>query len=452
MAGQLAGFPFWQLEFDENGKPSGGTADFPEELSAAALTDLFVFSHGWNNDRPTAMALYSAFFEEVRGVIDNPAVEKRADAVVGVAGVLWPSILFPGDGTPSAVAGGAASLAGDAAAFTLDSELPKIFRDSEQLSKLRELLELIGEQPPDRDALLAFRDKLSQLVSPKASEAAQDDLELRAATIGDDDAWLALLDSMSGPASPVDSQGGAASMGSVFGRLWSGAVNVLRTATYWEMKNRAGVVGTRGLGPLIGAMHAASPNLRVHLLGHSFGARLVSYALAGLPGELSGPASPVKSLFLLQGAFSHFAFSESLPFERARKGDLAGMSQRVDGPLMATHSLKDLAVGNSYPAASIVARQDAADATDLQYRWEAMGHDGAQAVNAASGTLGGIQTAYAFEKGQWLNLDGNEIIVLGDPPSGAHSDIVHPEIAWAALTAAKVASPKNAQTASAGST
>ena len=65
--------------------------------------------------------------------------------------------------------------------------------------------------------------------------------------------------------------------------------NVLRTATYWEMKNRAGVVGCRGLGPLIGQIDAAAPALRIHLLGHSFGARLVSDSLSavcrtGCPG------------------------------------------------------------------------------------------------------------------------------------------------------------------------
>jgi hypothetical protein len=37
-----------------------------------------------------------------------------------------------------------------------------------------------------------------------------------------------------------------------------------------------------------------------------------------------------------------------------------------------------------------------------------MGHDGAQAVNAASDTLGGVHTQYAFETGKWINLDGNQ--------------------------------------------
>jgi pimeloyl-ACP methyl ester carboxylesterase len=204
------------------------------------------------------------------------------------------------------------------------------------------------------------------------------------------------------------------------------------------MKGRAGVVGRKGLGPLLGRIHEAAPALRIHLLGHSFGARLVSYALAGLPAIPAGGASPVKSLYLLQGAFSHFTFADALPFDRSRKGELAGMASRVDGPLLTTQSLKDLAVGAAYPLASIVARQDNADARDANYRWEAMGHDGAQAVDAVKADLGRPGTAYPFQAGKWLNLDGNRVIVKGGPPSGAHSDILYPQTAWAALAAAGI--------------
>jgi hypothetical protein len=204
------------------------------------------------------------------------------------------------------------------------------------------------------------------------------------------------------------------------------------------MKNRAGIVGRTGLSPLISRLHEAAPGLGVHLLGHSFGARLVSYSLAGLPESQVGSQSPVKSLFLLQGAFSHFTFAEALPFDKKRKGELVGMASRVDGPLLTTHSLKDLAVGTAYPLASVIGGQDAADATDTLFRWGAMGHDGAQAVDAKQTQLANAGTAYPFQAGKWINLDANKVIVNGGPPSGAHSDIVHPQTAWAALAAAGI--------------
>jgi hypothetical protein len=158
--------------------------------------------------------------------------------------------------------------------------------------------------------------------------------------------------------------------------------------------------------------------------------------LAGLPAEAAETSSPVKSLFLLQGAFSHYAFADRLPHDASRSGALKGMARFVDGPLITTHSLKDLAVGLSYPAASFVNQDDAAAAVDQSVRFGAMGHDGAQAVNAAGTSLGPPGTGYSFENGKWLNLDGNSVIIHGGFPSGAHSDIVHPQTAWAALAAA----------------
>src|ERR1700733_5502102 len=99
MTGQLASFPFWILRFDENGIPDNTADILLQEMPAANLTDLFIFSHGWNNDEPTAMVLYRGFFEQVGKLVDDSGINKRPGAMIGVVGVLWPSILFPGDGT-----------------------------------------------------------------------------------------------------------------------------------------------------------------------------------------------------------------------------------------------------------------------------------------------------------------------------------------------------------------
>ena len=441
----LAGFPFWTLQFDDDGRlTQPAAAEFVQQISAKSLTDLFIFSHGWNNSQTDAMLLYTGFFGELEKLMNDASIPKRPEVVAGAAGVLWPSILFPGDTAPLS-SGGAASFNSTVSAKTLNTELPKLFPKPEHQPHLQTLLQLLDDQPPDNESLFAFRDALSQLLQAGSSQnttaGANDDLELQAATVQSDDDWLRMLDAFSVQPS-VDADGfggGAADFGSYFGRLWNGAKNLLRVGSYWQMKNRAGVVGRKGLGPLLGQLQQAAPNLRIHLIGHSFGARLVSYSLAGLPDGAVGQKSPVKSLFLLQGAFSHFAFADALPFDPSRKGDLAGMAARVDGPLLTTHSLKDLAVGNAYPAASIVGGADASAATDLLYRWEGMGHDGAQGVNAQNATLCDVKIPYSFQTGQWTNLDGNQVIVEGGPPSGAHGDIVHPQTAWAALAASKVA-------------
>ena len=126
--------------------------------------------------------------------------------------------------------------------------------------------------------------------------------------------------------------------------------------------------GSEGLGPAINELTDEFPNLRIHLIGHSFGARLVSYALAGL--DNSDP-SPIKSVTLLQGAYSRYAFTDALPF-RAGAGVLAGRLSRIDGPLTVCFSSHDRALTTFYPLASMAAGDDAAAADDPLSQWRAM--------------------------------------------------------------------------------
>jgi hypothetical protein len=229
-------------------------------------------------------------------------------------------------------------------------------------------------------------------------------------------------------------QGAAGGIGDITGRIWGGMKEAFRGFTYWQMKQRAGTVGQQGLGPFLGDLADRAPDLRVHLIGHSFGARLVSFSLAGLPG---GTPSPVRSLTLLEGAFSHFAFAPTLPQDPARSGALKGMMARVGGPLLACYSSYDTAVGIFYPAASMTANDDASGLTDdLTYRWGGMGHDGAQAVGATIVPLKAKGAQYDLTSGEFTNIDASGVVKNGGPPSGAHSDIVHPELGWAMLTAA----------------
>jgi hypothetical protein len=319
--------------------------------------------------------------------------------------------------------------------------LNKGYTAANQQALLADLVTLLRDRADSDEALQGFQQKLKQLLASEVQGAALDKANPDAAdgAVGDMPykTFRRLLDTL-GHQMPQSAAGGAAGLMDSLGKLWDGAKDVLRVGTYWQMKERAGVVGRTGLGPLVAKLHARVPAVRVHLVGHSFGARLVSNALAGLPAAATGTASPVKSLLLLQGAFSHFAFADVLPQDNTRSGALKGMAARVDGPLLATHTLRDLAVGRSYPAASFVNRDDASAASDQVSRWGAMGNDGAQAVEAVRLPLGDVGTVYPFKTGQWINLDGNQVIIHGGLPSGAHSDIVHPHTAWAALAAAKL--------------
>lgn len=432
MPDMIAGFPFWTLGFDEEGRPRNSSAveDFVSEV-AKERTDLFIFSHGWNNDETMAMALYSAFLGEMRKLLEDPGRPRKRPARLAAAGIVWPSIKWPDDGVGGE---GAAALQGDAP--DLFGSLETVFSTTSERAELKKLEQLLDEREGTPEALGQFRQALTGLLGSAPEAPGLDDVE---SSVLSGPGFQDVLEAL---APEGDSEGGAAGLGDTFDRLWGGAKNALRVATYWKMKKRAGVVGREGLGPLIGRLRQESKDLRVHLLGHSFGARLVSYALAGLPASALRPSSPVKSVFLLQGAFSHFTFASVLPFDASRGGDLAGMAGRVDGPLLTTHSRLDTAVGAAYPAAQVLVGEDAAGLGDVAgevlFRFGAMGADGAQAVNAKDCRLGAPGAQYPFATGQWLNLDGNEVIVKGGPPSGSHSDIVHPHTAWAALAAAGI--------------
>ena len=212
---------------------------------------------------------------------------------------------------------------------------------------------------------------------------------------------------------------------------------MLRTLSYYEMKSRAGVVGQSGLGPLLAGLTGPGGPPRIHLMGHSFGARLVSYSLAGLRADQTGAASPVKSLTLIQGAFSHFTFASSLMFDPSRAGGLAGAGSRVDGPMLATFSSADRTVGGD-PHRQHAAGQDSKSATILVYRWGAMGHDGyQQGPTPVAVVLQQQGTPYNFQSDTCYDLDANAVICANQSTfSGAHSDIRHPEVLWAVVSAA----------------
>lgn len=456
MADKLQDFPFWLLAFDKRGalEDAGAIDRLMAELNAQAITDLFIFSHGWNNDRTAALALYNRFFAEVRKVLDATP-PKSASTRIGVVGVVWPSILWPDDadsasmdhvitggGGGVALGGGPPIPAAQATPKQIRDELHKGYDDAHQLKLLEELTTLLETKPKTAAALMEFRAKLGQLIESEASTPDRmqpDSAESAIATLNDQK-WRGLLEVLGDQALlGQPSGGGGVGFGDPFGKLWAGAKDALRIATYWHMKERAGVVGRSGLGEQVLARIAVeAANTRVHLVGHSFGARLVSFSLSGLPASLERERSPVKSLFLLQGAFSHFAFADQLPHDATRSGALKGMAARVDGPLLTTHSKKDLAVARSYPAASFVNGDDSAAAADQVTRWGGMGFDGAQAVSAVAERLAPPGKKYPLQKGKWLNLDGNTVIVHGGLPSGAHSDITHPHTAWAALVAADI--------------
>ncbi|BFV55494.1 hypothetical protein KCMC57_up05980 [Kitasatospora sp. CMC57] len=412
MADPIAGLPYWEIRFDQDGHLLDDDG-LVAELPGTGVSELFVFSHGWNNSDTGARTLYAYTFDELSHQIDRFAPAWRGR--VGVVGVFWPSLLFPEDApdtpaTPSSPAELAAALGPAFAA--------------PQQAGLAEITTLLEQQPQVPEQLAKCHRLVAELVtSPALAEEDRGQEAVLTKPTGE------VFSALAGLASE---QGDAQGLPNPFKVLWRGAREALRTASYYEMKNRAGVIGRNGLGPLLGRV--AGNGLRVHLIGHSFGARLVSFALPGLP---EGVGSPVASLLLVQGAFSHFSFAAPVPIDHGHQGFLAPYFDRVAGPLQSTFSLGDRAVGWWYPAASMLSNEDDQAASDLTYRWGGMGHDGFQQDGVEQFDLKPEGTAYPLEAGHFYRLRSDEVIAEDQSPfAGAHSDIRHPEVVWAALAGA----------------
>lgn len=211
-------------------------------------------------------------------------------------------------------------------------------------------------------------------------------------------------------ADPALTPGGAAGLGT---RIDAAR----RILTYRVMKQRAGLVGRRALAPVLDQIQAALTDVRVHLVGHSFGARVITAAAAVCQ-------KPVASMTLLQAAFSQYSFAPEGAFR-----NVIG-ERKCAGPILVTHSVHDRALRFCYPIASRVLRQNASGLGGANDRYGALGRNGALHTPEASfGELLPEGAPYSFAPGRIFNLRADRII-------RAHADIVKPETAWALVAAA----------------
>ncbi|MFE1415182.1 serine-threonine protein kinase [Streptomyces sp. NPDC058746] len=430
MAENVAGIgvgPYAELIFDSDGDADRATYGPVERMEA---TDLLVFAHGWNSDRSTSTRLYDRFFAPFPGLV-GPGVR------LGYVGVVWPSIRFADEPIPDFDPPGALAEPGFGTA--LDPATRRALGEfwpgcGAELDRVAELLE---ERPESAEAFTEFGALVRRLAGVDGGSAAASQ-EVPALFAGDAvevcrSLALALVEA-GGPApGGCGGDGRGLTVGGGLRGLWGGAKELLRQASYYQMKKRAGVVGERGLGPVLAELAAARPALRVHLIGHSFGARLVSFSLRAVPDG----ARYVTSLTLLQGAFSHYAFCARLPHDKGHGGALRGLQRRVDGPVVACHSPYDSALKVFYPLASRMAG-DSAGLLGFDERWGAIGHDGVQAVPGAprlslDGALrGGLPTSGC------VSVDAGSVVRRGGAPSGAHSDICHAELAELVVVAGRM--------------
>ena len=436
----LKGFPYFEVEFNKTGKSHDpdqvkALTDF---LAEGGTTDLFVISHGWNNDMADARDLYLRFFDCARQVLDSKAVAGISKRKFAIMAVLWPSAKFA---DKELIASGAASAGSPITNDFLRDELEsmkKVFNTPKARTALDKAKLLVPKLEDSKKARTEFADLLRSILPKKASpdvDAASDFSKLP----GDE-----ILQRLSKPVPATLSKpgaggraamigggaavsgGGAAGVGQFFSGIKSGASHLLNLTTYYQMKERSGVVGSTGVNRVLRSIRAQNPNIKLHLIGHSFGGRLVTAAAAGPEDQ---PPVKVDTLTLLQAAFSHYGFSER--YDGTNNGFFRKVvaGKTVSGPTLITCTQNDMAVGKMYPLASLLAGQVAAALGDKNDKYGGIGRNGAQKTPEASdGTLLDLGSPYQFQAGKLHNLNSDAIIK-------GHSDICHNEVVYAILNA-----------------
>jgi hypothetical protein len=169
------------------------------------------------------------------------------------------------------------------------------------------------------------------------------------------------------------------------------------------------------------------PEIKVHLIGHSFEA--VWTAAANTLGD--DPAIRPASMSLLQAAFSHNGFATK--FDGTRDGFFRKVvtDKKVKGPIIITHTHNDTAVGWYYPLASKISGDDALAVGDKKDRFGGLGRNGALVEftpEAQAGRLLKIGGIYSFSAGKLFNLEATEFI-------NEHNDVAGKEVANAVVEA-----------------
>lgn len=384
---QIGSSPFEWLEFDKEGTlTSPGSIDrLNQMLGSGAATDLVILSHGWNNDRDDAWQLYLRLWQNASKAL---VASGRDPARYAVAGVLWPAIKWRdsfdlADEEGFDPSGMALSAGGSAAADDGldDQQFRQVVDDfvdllgNEDAARARDLALDYGDDQEVGDELLAAA--LAAVASGDKDIEEADDLNPL-----DEGANTVLAILSTPPELEVDpAVGGALGIGDSLKGFIAGrkaaAARLLNMLTYYTMKKRAGVVGRKLGSELLPKFRGNGP-LRIHLAGHSFGARLVTAAASSAP-DLGANAS-LHSLTLLQGAFSHNAMaSQGAGWP---KGAFEGAHRKFKGPVVITKTHNDKAVTLAYAIASRLARDNSLKIGDANDEFGAIGANGALHLDA----------------------------------------------------------------------
>lgn len=419
---------YYLVPFDENGVERRWNGQLvsravTQRLASQPITDVFIFSHGWYGDIPTAKEQYSRWVRAMYDCeADRDAIRKaKPEFSPLLIGLHWPSLWFGDEELrASAVASDAAN-----AARRADQEVDHLARRLANTPRARRALRTIVNAAQERpraalspDVCYAFKVLDTELRIPRQGIGGAPGTDRNPF---DPQKTFQAIARIEGLAGAEDEHAAG----------WS-LLDILRVFSFRVMKDRARHVGEVGGNRLLLALQNAVPpgrNVRFHLMGHSFGCIVVSATVAG-PRSRVTLIRPVDSLTLMQGAYSLWSCCSSIPYAPSRAGYFRPLLTRrlVNGPIVTTQSSNDRAVSWWYPIAAGLYDQ-------LAYGFPPYGGVGAfglqgPGVNPVPLEIQNASANYRFEAGKVYNVESSSVISeIADFFMGAHSDIVHSQVA-----------------------
>ena len=201
---------------------------------------------------------------------------------------------------------------------------------------------------------------------------------------------------------------------------------LLNLTTWYMMKARCGTVGV-GVASAVRTLKSGRPTLKIHLVGHSLGARVMAAAAKAL---CSPPPVQPDSLTLLEAAFSHYGFSADNGHGSAGFFRDVIAKHVVKGPFVSTFSFQDTVVEKAYAIASRLASDNTEAVGDATDPFGGLGRNGTQkTTEAVVDVLHAPGTPYDFKPGVVNNLDGSGGLIKD------HSDVTNATVTYAFASA-----------------
>jgi hypothetical protein len=412
-------FPFFSLTFDQRGEMES-RSEFNEMIERAKTgtpaTDAIFLAHGFRNDVNDATSLYATFLKTFRAHLSRPEFSGVADRRFVVAGVYWPSKPFRESyGEP----GGTRALRDPALAMAdAKAQLEELKQEDAtpaQRRKLDKAIKLLPELEGNLKAQDDFVELVFSLLDDSPLDATEGLPQVRRRSGSE------VLAALSTPAA------GTRGIGDKLVDIAGSIGHFLNLTTWYVMKDRSGLVGAVGVSRAVRDFHAACPRVRIHLVGHSLGGRLMAGCVKAL-GE--SPKLQVDSLMLLEAAFSHYGFSEDNG--RGVPGFFRDVivNRVVKGPFVSTFSTEDTVVGRAYAIMSRLARDNTRGIGDATDEFGGIGRNGPlRTTEVASVPFRTPGKAYIYKPGLINNLDGSGGFIKD------HSDVTNPAVTYAFASA-----------------